>query len=58
MENSIGLFYGLTDRPTKKPTWSEKRHQKPVLKLYMQVHQHLDINVWYKINLGFLSTAF
>jgi hypothetical protein len=29
--------------------WSEKLNQKPVLKLYMQAHQHLDISFWYEI---------
>jgi hypothetical protein len=29
--------------------WSEKLNQKPVLKLYMQAHQHLNISFWYEI---------
>jgi hypothetical protein len=26
--------------------WSEKPNQKPVLKLYMQAHQHLNTSFW------------
>ncbi len=29
--------------------WSENLNQKPVLKLYMQEHQHLHISFWYEI---------
>jgi hypothetical protein len=45
-----GLMILMTDFITSETkeelAWSEKLNQKPVLKLYTQAHQHLDISFW------------